>query len=277
MRWRGRARRAAAAALVLLPVARGLQQDLALAGGKRVTSKALGGGAEAKAPSTPGCYVYMPRGCPRHPEMATSPWYKDIWHDAAVNRTTCEMVRPPMVKSYCNITEISLVFVEDRGQSPRQADDFWAQAQHRSTERSANKEPAGEPTAFTVGPPPTLQRQLPPNRTYKDEGEVADEVFPPNATVRAPASEAPHMQQLARQEMKIPPLPNEPGCYVLTPYGCPERTAFEITARKSWVRDMYGENHLNTGVDQAACNARNNGHYAQWCGVAEVRMGFVPV
>lgn len=323
-----RARLPAAAALVLLPAARALQQEAARAeqqpeGGladraaKLMEEERRAKIAAWKAPSRPGCYVYMPAGCPRHPEMATNPWYRDIWHDATVNRTTCEVVRPKMVKSYCNSEEISLVFVEDKGQWPAPGDEYWDMEQQKEVERLANEakgigvrpqEPVGEAKTFPLGSAPASASLLPPNRKYKDAGEGANAAPHPHTTASAPAGGAPPWQPLGRQdageadaaphphatasapadeapprqppgrkeEMESPALPSQPGCYVLTPYGCPLRTAFEITARKFWVRDVYGERHLGTGDDRAACVARKDDHYAKWCGVAEVRMGFVP-
>jgi hypothetical protein len=62
--------------------------------------------------------------------------------------------------------------------------------------------------------------------------------------------------------------PTEPGCYVVQPSGCPNRSNFNGTV---WTRDNYTGSSDNV----TACEARRS-MYNKWCGAKDSAMLFVP-
>merc|ERR1711998_603835 len=66
--------------------------------------------------------------------------------------------------------------------------------------------------------------------------------------------------------------PTEPGCYVLTPSGCPNQASFNA---EGWTQDDWGEEHVNAANDQSACINTRKSQYNDWCGTADTQMFWV--
>jgi len=68
-----------------------------------------------------------------------------------------------------------------------------------------------------------------------------------------------------------PGQPREPGCYVWLPTGC----KLKPMSGDGWIRDVWGEQNANAGVDREACTASRKAQIGEWCGVSDAKMAFV--
>merc|ERR1719254_106377 len=68
---------------------------------------------QPQAPTKPGCYVWLPTGCPKHSGFrAVLHWKEDtLGHRAAANRTACESERKAAFNTWCGATDAHTLFV----------------------------------------------------------------------------------------------------------------------------------------------------------------------
>ncbi|CAK0864251.1 unnamed protein product, partial [Prorocentrum cordatum] len=192
------------------------------------------------APTEPGCYSFVPYGCPQHPQRSSSSWKKDAYPKAGENQGVCEAREKALMK-WCGTSEVKMLFVHD------------VLADEGSEAEQAEQEKYGSPVSGPTG-----------------AGASAEEVA---AAGEAPSDAEEPMP--AAMEAAHPEVPAEPGCYVFTPQGCPQNSLFQKESTTRWVRDVYGEKHMGAGTDRAVCEGRGKSHYAPWCGTPSVETVFV--
>jgi len=190
------------------------------------------------APTEPGCYSFVPYGCPQHPQRSSSSWKKEAYPKAGENQGVCEAREKALMK-WCGTSEVKMLFVHD------------VLADEGSEAEQAEQEKYGSPVSGPTG-----------------AGASAEEVA---AAGEAPSDAEEPMP--AAMEAAHPEVPAEPGCYVFTPQGCPQNSLFQKESTTRWVRDVYGEKHMGAGTDRAVCEGRGKSHYAPWCGTPSVETG----
>jgi len=69
-----------------------------------------------KAPKEPGCYLWMPTGCPKHPLHVRQQWKRDVWGEenarAAADRTVCESQRRGHLNAWCGTSDAKMLYVD---------------------------------------------------------------------------------------------------------------------------------------------------------------------
>eukprot|EP00746_Dinoflagellata_sp_MGD_P162112 gnl/MRDRNA2_/MRDRNA2_89527_c0_seq1.p1 gnl/MRDRNA2_/MRDRNA2_89527_c0~~gnl/MRDRNA2_/MRDRNA2_89527_c0_seq1.p1 ORF type:complete len:895 (+),score=207.95 gnl/MRDRNA2_/MRDRNA2_89527_c0_seq1:348-2687(+) len=72
----------------------------------------------------------------------------------------------------------------------------------------------------------------------------------------------------------IPVKPSAPGCYFLTPEGCPKAEFRALGLRIVWTQDTFGEAQ-GAGTDKGKCMKRGDA-WNEYCNISDTEMLFVP-
>jgi hypothetical protein len=203
-----------------------------------------------KYPTTPGCYVRMPSGCPNHPSQKTH-WKHDAYaeerHRARERYGKCKDRRTSW-NQWCGTDDVKMLFIggdeaAESEEGPNAAWE-WQNQQQKDAPRQNQQQKA----------PSTPSKGQSPGRDGAD-GEGPDEDVGSPLGVR-------------------PKTPAEPGCYVWLPDGCTRQKTFR--AQFHWKRDSWGEANMNTGAVSWECSRRKD-TYNHWCGTDNAVVAFVPM
>jgi len=64
--------------------------------------------------------------------------------------------------------------------------------------------------------------------------------------------------------------PQNPGCYVHTPSGCPKQSYSAYL----WTRDEWGEKNRKAGIEEKACTEVRKKDFINWCGAKDIEMRY---
>jgi len=201
-----------------------------------------------KYPTTPGCYVRMPSGCPNHPSQKTH-WKHDVYaeerHRARERYGKCKDRRSQW-NQWCGADDIKMLFIggDEAAESEEGPNAAWEWQQAVQKPSQQQKAP----------PRASPSKEQGPGRDGAD-GEGPDEDVGSPLGVR-------------------PKTPAEPGCYVWLPDGCTRQKTFR--AQFHWKRDAWGEANMNTGAVSWECSRRKD-TYNHWCGTDNAVVVFVPM
>jgi len=210
---------------------------------------------EKGEPIEPGCYVFMPDGCPGK-SWGPTPWKRDMWGEANVGASTdrdvCENKRKIKFNNWCGKNNAKMLFIEGAPAHPKQPGCFYWQ-------------PTGCPKHDKKGTREWV-------RDESDEG--IDQAACAGKRKKALDKWCGVTDTRTIFVHTQPETPAHPGCYVWMPNGCASHHKFG--AQKSWKRDSWGEDRINAAKDKAVCEKRKFS-FNTWCEISDTQMLFVAV
>lgn len=205
-------------------------------------------------PTEPGCYVWLPSGCPNHKYSA-----KDVWRkreDAKV-RSRCMIDAKEMLDAWCATTDARMLFIEPPPPTPA----------------------APEAPGCYIYMPSGCEKQLFKTPTWR---ELSSKDFPNRDMCQGKAATKHNRwcdmdDAVALWVPAPPPPPRELGCFAFLPTGCKDHPMIANT--DNWIHDVWGEQMSGGGAGVRAsisvCEEMRKGNIEAWCGVANVKMLFV--
>jgi len=83
----------------------------AAAGAVQRAARAAGGGGTVRRPTRVGCYMRMPSGCPKRPDMETQLWRHDPWAEKdGLDEARC-LEREAVWNGFCGSQDATMAFV----------------------------------------------------------------------------------------------------------------------------------------------------------------------
>lgn len=262
--------------------------------------------AASAEPTSPGCYMRFPSGCPKRSAFQNHIWQRDTWgeeHQAADSNEDVCMGRKSSFDSWCGVTDVEVIF---KGEDGRQASQRAPPALTASTSASRPEKPT-RPGCYVWVPSgcpnqhflakynwkldtstqPTNQELCDSRKNSFDSWcgvTDAQTLFVPKEgspntiySESAPNSkqaESTHSPVATKSGLSpiAPASPVEPGCFVWMPTGCTQQQTFR--AKLHWRRDEYGEEMADAATSSTACYLRKDA-FDRWCGTTDAMMIFV--
>jgi len=202
-------------------------------------------------PTTPGCYLWLPKGCPEHNFHAQDSWRQT---EATRGRPQCTQQVKALFKTWCGTSGVETLYIAPPARGPPEPSApgcyVWMPSgceKQRFHAQSAWREASGT--------------------EFFDQDSCADRA--PVKYDRWCGTE----DAFALWVPAAPEPPLEPGCYAWLPTGCKLNPLPGEGVR--WVRDGWGEKHGSAGVDRLACTEVRKTAIEGWCGISNAQMAFV--
>lgn len=244
---------------------------------KYIDSTAAGGASSPPVPAKVGCYVWAPGGCPRQPGFDSRAWRRgwarDSWpgwaekgmegHQAV---EACLTERQFLLAGWCGSNLVTL-WVHQAPEEP-------------TTPGCYVNLPSGCPK----------QRNLFDARSYQNgwrpdiHGDSPSEASPSTCgddrrhQINSWCGVVDARMTFVRE---APPEPNEAGCHVWMPSGCPRQTRFDASRYlTSWVLDVGKEWNGVTFSDtntkaKRMCRADRKQRIVDYCGTTDIKTLYV--
>lgn len=207
---------------------------------------------EKGEPLDPGCYVFMPDGCPAK-SWGPTPWKRDIWGEANVgagnDKDVCEHKRKIKFNKWCGKDNARMLFNEGPPAYPAEPGCFyWHPAGCPAHDKKAVKEWVKDESDDGISQAVCEGKRKAALDKYCGTSDTKTLFLHPK-----------------------PETPEYPGCYVWMQNGC---ALHKFDARKGWKRDAWGEDNGSAGQDKAVCEKRKFS-FNTWCGIGDTQMLFV--
>eukprot|EP00930_Biecheleria_cincta_P033118 TRINITY_DN22936_c0_g3_i1.p1 TRINITY_DN22936_c0_g3~~TRINITY_DN22936_c0_g3_i1.p1 ORF type:complete len:409 (-),score=22.28 TRINITY_DN22936_c0_g3_i1:81-1307(-) len=236
-------------------------------------------------PSTPGCWVRSPNGCPnQQPSLwvpTSSGWMQDEYGEqnlnAAGDRSVCEGRRRQDYNYWCGSSDTETYFVPSAAQAvipmpspiPTPSPTFGGcgECGMCQTNRPCCCGPYSSGFQCLTGAV---------TGTFRTFCSYCNPQQPSPSPGAWKTAMADHMS-LERASTTGLAVPSSPGCWVRSPSGCPsQQPASWVPTSSGWMQDGYGEQNLNAAGDRSICEGRRRQDYNFWCGSSDAETHFVP-
>jgi len=201
-------------------------------------------------PTAPGCYLWLPKGCPEHNFHAQDKWRRT---EATRDRTQCTSEVKELFKTWCGTSQVETLFVApppENGPPEPSAPGCYVWMPSGCERQHFHAQSAWRQTT-----------------SFTDQESCADRA-PEKYNRWCGTKDA-----FAVWVPAEPEPPQEPGCYARFPTGCTRNPVAGDGGR--WVRDGWGEKNAGAGVDEAACTEVRKSAIEEWCGISNAKMAFV--
>jgi len=218
-------------------------------GGVPAVSAAVG----PSRPTEPGCYVWLPSGCPNHKYSA-----KDVWRkrDDAKVRSRCMIEAKELLDAWCGTTDARMLFIAPPPPTPPAPD---APGCYIYMPSGCEKQNFKTPTWRELSSKDFADRDMCQGKAAVKHNRWCDVDDAVALWVPAP-----------------PPPPKELGCFAFLPTGCKDHPMIANT--DNWIHDVWGDQMSSGGsgvrATIAACEGARRSNIEAWCGVSNVKMLF---
>jgi len=202
-------------------------------------------------PTEPGCYLWLPKGCPQHNFHAQDDWRKT---EATRDRPQCTNEVKDLFKTWCGTNQVETLYI-----APPPA--------------NGPPEPSA-PGCYVWMPGGCEKQRFHAQSAWRQTTSYTDQ---DSCTNKAP--EKYNRWCDARDAFAVwvaaaPEPPQEPGCFAWFPTGC-KLNPISGNLSTRWIRDGWGEKHAGASVDKVACTETRKAAIDEWCGIANAQMVFV--
>jgi len=201
-------------------------------------------------PTAPGCYLWLPKGCPEHNFHAQDKWRRT---EATRDRTQCTSEVKELFKAWCGTSQVETLFVApppENGPPEPSAPGCYVWMPSGCEKQHFHAQSAWRQTTSFTDQDSCVDRAPEKYNRWCDTKDAF--------AVWVPVEPEP---------------PQKPGCYARFPTGCTRNPVAGDGGR--WVRDGWGEKNAGAGVDEAACTEVRKSAIEEWCGISNAKMAFV--
>jgi hypothetical protein len=201
-------------------------------------------------PDIPGCYLWLPKGCPQHNFHAQDQWRKT---EATRDRPQCTNDVKDLFKTWCGTNLVEMLYVAP-------------------PPTNGPPEPSA-PGCYVWMPSGCEKQRFHAQSAWRQTTSFTDQ---DSCADRAPEKYNRWCDTKDAFAVWVPPepeQPREPGCYAWFPTGCKLNPMSGNSSR--WIRDGWGEKNARAGVDKEACMDTRRSAIEEWCGISNAKMAFV--
>lgn len=200
-------------------------------------------------PTTPGCYVTFPSGCPNQ-VMSAFVWKNDVWGESSKNakydQAACEVTRKGDFDEYCGSGTVMKWLPQST--TPGCYVHLPNGCPNGGVSAGWHKDTWGEANMNTGANQEACETQR--KKTFDEFCGSSDS-----------------------QMLWIAPGTSGPYCFALSTTGCPNHA---VAGPGVWTQDVWGEQNKNAAADQNACTMTRHEMFNNWCGKPDTQMLWIP-